>query len=56
MASNISKSITSFLLVTFILWYLLRRTTLGQAYAEDMLAIPVGAGEGLNSIFQTVRW
>jgi hypothetical protein len=44
------KTISSFLLTTFVIWYLLRRTALGQAYTSDMFSIPqyftsfVGAG------------
>lgn len=51
MGSTITKKFTGFLVITFILWYLLRRTELGSAYVGDMFAIPrfFGAGEGLNS-------
>jgi hypothetical protein len=51
MGSNVGRSITGVLLITFVLWYLLRQTGLGRAYTSDMLAIPrsFAAGEGLNS-------
>ena len=44
-----TSQLTAFLLVTFGLWYLLRRTSLGSAYASDMMAIPQGVSEGLRS-------
>ena len=53
---SLQKKVTSFLLVTFILWYLLKRTSLGRAYSSDMWSIPqffsssLGAGEGLQSV------
>lgn len=49
MASKITAQITSFLLVTFVLWYLLRRTALGGAYTRDMMTIPQNISEGLHS-------
>ena len=49
MASKIQGQITGFLFVTFVLWYLLRRTALGSAYSADMLTIPQSISEGLHS-------
>jgi hypothetical protein len=51
MASKITKQVGGFLIVTFALWYLLRRTSLGSAYARDMWSIPqhIGIAEGLQS-------
>ena len=48
---SVSKKFYSFLLVTFVLWYLLRRTNLGRSYTRDMFQLPglLGAGEGLGS-------
>ena len=52
--SKTTALITKFLLVTFVLWYLLRKTTLGSAYSSDMMAIPgqLGFSEGLKSAKQ----
>ena len=47
--SKIYSQVGAFLLVTFGLWYLLRRTELGTAYATDMMNIPQGVSEGLRS-------
>jgi hypothetical protein len=49
MASKIYSQVGGFLLVTFGLWYLLRRTSLGAAYTSDMMALPQGVSEGLRS-------
>lgn len=51
MAKKIGAQVGGFLLVTFGLWYFLRRTSLGSAYASDMYAIPqqLGVAEGLRS-------
>lgn len=49
MATKISTQIGGFLLATFILWYLLRQTSLGAAYSTDMMNIPQGLSEGLRS-------
>lgn len=51
MASKITKQVGGFLLVTFALWYFLRRTSIGSAYAREMWAIPqrLGVAEGLRS-------
>ena len=48
---TVKRSITSLLIGTFVLWYLLRQTSIGRSYTRDMFAIPqyFGAGEGLNS-------
>jgi hypothetical protein len=35
-----AKSVSSVLVITFVLWYLLRRTTLGRAYVSDLWSIP----------------
>lgn len=34
------KSVTYVLFVTFVIWYLLRRTALGSAYVSDLWSIP----------------
>ena len=49
MASKTTAKIGGYLLGTFILWYLLTRTTLGSAYSTDMMRIPQGVSEGLRS-------
>ena len=49
MASKISNRIGGLLLASFILWYLLKQTTLGSAYSTDMMNIPQGLSEGLRS-------
>lgn len=49
MGSKVASQISSFLLVTFVLWYLLRRTSLGSAYTRDMMTIPQNISEGLHS-------
>jgi len=51
MASKITKQVGGFLIVTFGLWYFLRRTSLGSAYGIDMWNIPhyLGISEGLQS-------
>ena len=46
---NISTQIGIFLAGTFAIWYFLRRTNLGSAYAGDMRMIPQGISEGLRS-------
>jgi hypothetical protein len=52
-----TKTIGKWLVVTFVLWYLLRQTTLGSAYSRDMMAIPqqLGVAEGLKSASQYIR-
>lgn len=57
MASAITKTVTKYLLITFVLWYLLRQTSLGRAYSGDMLAIPrqLGVAEGLKSASQYIK-
>ena len=52
MTSKLTSKLYAFLFITFVLWYVLRRTSLGKAYSTDMLAIPqqvLGVGEGLSS-------
>jgi len=51
MTSKIKSQVGVFIAGTFIIWYLLRRTQLGSAYARDMWAIPqyFGLAEGLRS-------
>jgi len=49
MASKISTQVGIFLVATFGIWYLLRRTSLGAAYTSDMMMIPQGISEGLRS-------
>lgn len=55
--SKTSSSIINILLASFVLWYLLRRTNLGQAYSSDMYAIPqqLGVAEGLKSAANFMR-
>lgn len=55
MGSKISSQISSFLLVTFVLWYLLRRTNLGSDYTRDMMNIPRNIGEGLQTTQEYIR-
>ena len=52
-----ANDITKIILGTFVIWYLLRRTNLGQAYVTDMAAIPrqLGVAEGLKSAAQFVK-
>jgi hypothetical protein len=52
-----ANDITKIILGSFIIWYLLRRTNLGQAYATDMAAIPqqLSVAEGLKSAVQFVK-
>ena len=49
MASRITTQIGIFLVATFGIWYFLRRTSLGSAYAGEMMMIPQGISEGLRS-------
>ena len=51
MASKITKQVGGFIVVTFALWYFLKRTSLGSAYGRDMWNIPhsLGVSEGLQS-------
>lgn len=46
-----SNTIIKAVLVIFVVWYLLRRTTLGKAFSADVAAIPqqFGVAEGLKS-------
>lgn len=55
--STTTKTIGKWLVVTFVLWYLLRKTTLGSAYSSDMMAIPgqLGVAEGLKSASQYIK-
>ena len=52
-----ANDITKIILATFVIWYLLRRTNLGQAYVTDMAAIPeqLGVAEGLKSAVQFMK-
>jgi hypothetical protein len=44
-----ANDITKLILGSFIIWYLLKRTSLGAAYSTDMMRIPQGLSEGLRS-------
>jgi hypothetical protein len=52
-----AKTLTYILLGSFVLWYLLRQTSLGKAYSSDMAAIPqqLGVAEGLKSAIQFAK-
>jgi hypothetical protein len=52
-----TSGIAKLVLWSFVLWLLLRKTSLGQAYSTDMAAIPqqLGVAEGLKSALQFMK-
>jgi hypothetical protein len=52
-----TSGIAKVFLYSFAIWFILRRTDIGQAYSSDMAAIPqqLGVAEGLKSAIQFVK-
>jgi hypothetical protein len=57
MSSKIGTRLGIFLVVTFGLWYFLRRTELGSGFSQDMWNLPhrLGVAEGLRSAREAFR-